>query len=69
MLISPPMARPRNSEANVVVEVTLSPKLLKYLDQLKDMEGFGNSRPEIIRNFVWKEVERLLEVQRLKSID
>lgn len=63
------MARPRNTEASTPVEVALSPKLLAYLDALKEAEGFGSSRAEIIRNFVWKEVNRLIEAGRIKPID
>jgi metal-responsive CopG/Arc/MetJ family transcriptional regulator len=63
------MARPRNSEASVVVEVTLPPKLVKYLDVLKEKGGFGASRPDAIRELVWKEVNRLIEVGRLKEIE
>lgn len=63
------MARPRNPEASVTIEIQVSPKLLAYLDRLKEAEGFGSSRPEIIRNFVWKEVNRLIEVGRLKPIE
>lgn len=48
------------------VEFKASPKLLAYLDALKNEEAFGNSRAEIVRNFVWKEVNRLIEVGRLK---
>ena len=61
------MARPRNPQASVKVEVLMTPKLGAYLDALKEMEGFGNSRPEIIRNFVWQEVNRLIEVGRLET--
>lgn len=63
------MARPRNPEASVLVEVSMSPKLLKYLDELKEQDGHGASRPDIIRNFVWKEVNRLIEVGRLRVQD
>jgi hypothetical protein len=62
------MARPRNTQASVTVEVALSPKMVRYLDELKDKDGFGNSRPDIIRNFVWKEVNRLIEAGRLKEM-
>lgn len=48
------------------MEIQLSPKLIAYLDELKEMDGFGSSRPEVIRNFVWKEVNRLIETARLK---
>lgn len=63
------MARPRNPETSTPVEIALSPKLIEYLDALKEMEGFGGSRAEIIRNFVWKEVNRLIETSRLKPLD
>jgi len=62
------MARPRNAEASITVEIQVSPKLISYLDALKEMEGFGSSRPDIVRNFVWKEVNRLVEVARLKPL-
>lgn len=61
--------RPKNKEEHPAVEVTLSPKLLKYIDILKEKEGFGNSRPDVIRECVWKEVNRLIEVGRLKEIE
>jgi hypothetical protein len=63
------MARPRNLEPTVVIEVGLPPKAVKYLDMLKDKEGFGSSRPEIIRGFVWREINRLIEVGRLEEIE
>ena len=47
------------------VEVAATPKLLAYLDRLVEMEGYGNSRAEVARGFVWKEVNRLLEVKLL----
>jgi hypothetical protein len=63
------MARPRSTEPSVPIEVGLSPKLLKYIDELKEKEGFGNSRPDIIRNLIWKEINRLIEADRLKEIE
>lgn len=60
--------RPRNQDPSVPVEIALSPKLVQYLDALKDLEGFGANRAEIIRNFVWKEVNRLIEENRLKQL-
>ena len=47
----------------------MTAKALKYLDMLKEKDGFGSSRPEIIRNFVWKEIHRLIEVKRLPEIE
>jgi hypothetical protein len=63
------MARPKNPEATVVLEVGFTPKAIKYLDVLKEMDGFGTSRAEIIRAFVWKELNRLIEVERLQQIE
>jgi hypothetical protein len=62
------MARPRNPEATVLIEVGLTPKAIKYLDTLKEKDGFGSSRADIIRTFVWKEINRLIEVKRLDEI-
>lgn len=61
------MARPKNIQASVTIELIVTPKLVAYLDELKEAEGYGVTRSEIIRNFVWKEVNRLIETGRLKS--
>lgn len=58
--------RPKNHRDPVTIEFAASPKLADCLDTLKANEGYGNSRAEIARNFVWKEVNRLIEVERLK---
>lgn len=63
------MPRPRKAETPVLVEIGFSPKTIRYLDILKEKEGFGSSRPEIVRNFVWKEIERLIEVGRLPELE
>lgn len=63
------MARPRSPDAFVPIEIGLEPKAIKYLDVLKEKGGFGSSRPEIVRSFVWKEIHRLIEVARLKEIE
>ena len=60
------MGRPKNTHETIPVEFTASPKLVHYLDELQNDEGFGSSRAEIARNFVWKEVNRLIETGRLK---
>ncbi len=62
------MARPRNPEQTVVLEVGFTPKAIKYLDMLKEKEGFGSSRADVVRNMVWKEIHRLIEVKRLDEI-
>lgn len=61
------MARPKNAESSITVELSVSPKLVAYLDELKDMEGFGSNRSEIIRGFVWNEVNALIAAGRLKA--
>lgn len=61
--------RPKSIDPVEKVEVTISSKLAKYLDMLKAKEGFGNSRPEIMRNFVWNEVNRLIAEKRLDELD
>jgi len=63
------MARPRNPEPTVLLEVGFTPKAVKYLDLLKEKDGFGTSRADIIRSFVWKEINRLIEVKRLDQIE
>lgn len=60
--------RPKNDEATRTLEVTgAEPKLLAYLEELRKMQGFGNSISAIARGFVWKEVNRLIETGRLKQ--
>jgi hypothetical protein len=56
--------RPKTKKTKVV-PVSASPRLLEYLDDLVAMEGYGASRAEVARNFVWKEVNRLIEADRL----
>jgi hypothetical protein len=51
----------------VTFELTgVEPKLLDYLQDLADKQGFGgSSKSAVARNFIWKEVNRLIEVGRL----
>jgi hypothetical protein len=51
------------------IEFAAEDKLVAYIDMLLEKEGFGNSRGEVARNFVWKEINRLIEAGRLKEID
>lgn len=60
------MARPRTQHVKTVIEIGLSPTLLEYIDALVKLEGFGDSRPEVIRNFVWLEVNRLIAAGRFE---
>jgi len=58
--------RPTND--SVSFELTgVEPKLLDYLQDLVDMQGFGGSKSAVARNFIWMEVNRLIEVHRLKE--
>lgn len=60
--------RPKNEEVTATLEVTgVEPKLLAYLGDLRKMQGFGNSMSAIARGFIWKEVNRLIEADRLKQ--
>jgi hypothetical protein len=61
------MGRPRNTELSTPLEVAMPQKLLDYLDSLHTKGGFGSSRADIVRNFTWKEVNRLIEVGRLNE--
>jgi hypothetical protein len=40
--------------------------MLEYIDKLIAVEGFGDTRAEVVRGFVWNEINRLLAVGRLK---
>ncbi|MCK4815524.1 hypothetical protein KA005_07125 [bacterium] len=57
--------RPKNRYKSVTVTITATPKLVQYLDDLIKEEGFGNSRAEIAKNFVWKEINRLISAGNL----
>lgn len=58
--------RPAKTKPTKAVPISATPKLLQYLDDLVAMEGYGTSRAEVARSFVWREVNRLIEVGRLK---
>jgi hypothetical protein len=53
------------AEPTGTLELSIPQRLALYLDDLVLLQGFGGSRQEIIRNFVWKEVNRLIEAERL----
>jgi hypothetical protein len=61
------MGRQPKSQASDSIEFAAPPKLVAYLDDLVDLEGFGNSRAEVARNFVWNEVNELIKAGRLKQ--
>jgi hypothetical protein len=61
------MARPKNPTTKITVELQASAKLIAYLDALRKMEGFGESRQDIVKNFVWAGINKLLLEKRLKQ--
>jgi hypothetical protein len=61
------MARPKNPTAKITVELQASPKIIAYLDSLRKMGGFGESRQDIVKNFVWAGINNLLLEKRLKQ--
>ena len=61
------MGRPKNEQAKVTVELQATRKLVAYLDELRKMEGFGESRQEIVKNFVWAAINKLILEKRLKQ--
>lgn len=52
---------------SITIDVQVSEKLLAYVDQLVKLEGFGNSRDAVVRNFLWWGVNKQLEAGRLKD--
>ena len=62
------MAKKAGEKLTVRIEVWVSPKLAAYLDRLIDLQGFGNSRPEVARTLVWDQVNELISKRRLKQL-
>ena len=60
------MIQREKAEKTDSIDFAAPPKLIAYLDDLVEQQGFGTPRAEIARNFVWKEVNRLIESNRLK---
>ena len=61
------MGRPKNEQGKITIEIQVTSKLVEYLDELKSMEGFGESRQEIVKNFVWTAVNKLILEKRLEQ--
>jgi hypothetical protein len=61
------MGRPKNEEDKITVELQLPAKLVGYLDELKEKQGFGETRQEIIKNFAWDRINQLILEKRLKE--
>jgi hypothetical protein len=62
------MARPKDPHRKRTIEIQASPKMIAYLDQVKAMEGFGDTRPEIVKRFVWDGIFKLLAEKLLKKL-
>lgn len=52
---------------DVRIEVWVTPKLAAYLDTLIEREGYGNSRPEVVRRLTWQVVNELRREKFLKD--
>lgn len=61
------MGRPKDTHKKRTFEVQASPKLLAYLEEIREMEGFGDTRQEIVKRFVWDGINQLLAAKRLKQ--
>jgi hypothetical protein len=55
----------RTISTNLICEIGLSAKTLKYIEMMVEKEGFGAARPEVIRYCIWQEIHRLIDVKRL----
>lgn len=62
------MGRHKKPDAFIPTEVGLTSKTLKYLDLLVEKDGFGVSRPDVIRYCIWQELHRLIEAKRLPDL-
>jgi len=56
-----------NDQGLVKFEIGVEPKLLEYLGDLVKKQGFGNSKSAVARQFIWQEVNRLIERNRLEE--
>ncbi len=61
------MARPKNEQKKVTVEIQATRKLVAYLDGLKGMEEFGESRQEVVKHLVWSAIGKLILEKRIKQ--
>lgn len=59
--------RPPKDEPSVAIPVTVPPRLAQYLDDLIEIQGYGETRPEIMRRFVWDAVNELIAKGRLRQ--
>jgi|HubBroStandDraft_1064217.scaffolds.fasta_scaffold19427_4 hypothetical protein len=59
------MGRPKSPDALIPIEIGLTAKTLKYIDMLMEKDGFGFSRPEVVRYCIWQVLHKLIEVKRL----
>lgn len=65
-----PRAQASDDEADVklvTLELSVEPRLVEYILDLKKLQGFGNTKSAIGRNLLWAEINRLIEANRLKQ--
>lgn len=60
------MARPKNRQPKHILRLRATPKLVAYLDQIVDLQGFGDTRQDVIKRLVWDGINDLLAKKRLK---
>lgn len=60
------MSRPENTQKKITVEIQATPKLLAYLEDLRKIEGYGETRQEIVKGLVWDAINLLLRDKQLK---
>jgi hypothetical protein len=61
--------RPKRVPGTKAVPVNATPLLIAYLNVLAKKHRYGTTRAEVARNFVWKEVNRLIETNALQEIE
>lgn len=47
--------------------MTISERMAEYIEELIELDGFGDTRQEVIRRFIDSEVNRLIADKRLKQ--
>ena len=52
--------RPKSPHKSTPVAISASPKLLRYLDDLEQEEGYGTGRAAVAKTLVWRAIEDLI---------
>ena len=54
------IGRPKNQHTTITIQVSASPKLAAYLDDLHAEEGYGNSRAAVAKALIWQSLHDLI---------